>query len=83
MKQVISVVLKHQADSLVRLTGLCYRKGISIESLSYATMPQTGEVRFRAVLDCGRSTADQLHRHVAKLIGVIGAEVVPYNEGGI
>ena len=83
MKQVLSVILKRQADTLVRLTGLCYRRGVAIESLSYAVTPQSGEVRFRAVLACGRPAADQLHRQIAKLIGVIGAEVVPYNEGGM
>ena len=83
MRQVLSVVIKSQADTLVRLTGLCYRRGISIESLSYAKTTQTGEVKFRAVLACGKPAASQLHRQVAKLIGVIVTEVVPYNEGGM
>jgi len=83
VRQILSVVLKRQADSLVRLTGLCYRRGVAIESLSYATSQQTGEVRFRAVLSCGRPTADQLRRQIAKLIGVVGTEIDPYNEGGI
>lgn len=83
MKQVLSVVLKRQADTLVRLTGLCYRRGVFIENLSYTTAPHTDEVRFRAVLACGRPAADQLHRQVSKLIGVIGAEISPYIEGGM
>ena len=83
MKQVLSVVIKSQADTLVRLTGLCYRRGISIESLSYVNTTQLGEVTFQAVLACGRPAASQLHRQIAKLVGVIGAEVVPYNEGGM
>ena len=80
MKHLLSVVLKRQADTLVRLTGLCYRRGVSIESMSYSITAQTGEVSFRAVLACEQPTADQLHRQVTKLIGVIGAEVVPFNE---
>ena len=83
VKQVISVVLRNQADALIRLTGLCYRKGVAIESLSYATAPQMDEVRFRAVLLCEKPAADQLYRHIANLIGVVAAEVTPYNEGGI
>ncbi len=83
MKQVLSVVLRNQADALIRFTGLCYRRGIAIESLSFATAPQTDEVRFRAVLLCEKSAAERLHRQIAKLIGVIFAELGPYNEGGM
>ena len=82
MKQILSVVVKSQADTLIRLTGLCYRRGVPIESLSYAKTSQIGEVKFQAVLACGRPAASQLHRQISKLIGVIGAEVIPYNEGG-
>ena len=83
LKLVLSVVLKRQADNLVRLTGLCYRRGVAIESLSYSTASQTGEVQFRAVLACGRLTADQLHRQISNLIGVVGAEIAPYSDGGM
>ena len=83
MKQLLSVVLKRQADALVRLTGLCYRRGVAIESLSYVSTPQPGEMKLLAVLACGPAAASQLHRQVAKTIGVIGTEIVPYNEGGM
>lgn len=83
MKQMLSVVLNRQADTLVRLTGLCYRRGVSIESLTYVSTPQPGEVKLQAVLTCGKATAEQLHRQVTKIIGVIGTEIAPYNEGGI
>ena len=83
MKQILSVVLKRQADTLIRLTGLCYRKGVTIENLSYVATPSTSEVSFRAVLTCERTAANQLYRQVSKLIGVIGAEIAPYKEGGM
>ena len=82
MKQVLSVVIKRQADTLVRLTGLCYRRGVPIESLTYMATPQPGEVKLQAVLSCGHSAAAQLHRQVAKIFGVIGTEIGPYSEGG-
>ena len=75
MKQFLSVVLKKQADTLVRLTGLCYRRGIPIESLSYATENESGTVRIMAVLDCGHPTAEQLRRQVANLVNVVGASL--------
>ena len=75
MKQFLSVVLRKQSDTLVRLTGLCYRKGVPIESLSYATEPENGTVRIMAVLNCGQPTAEQLRRQVSNLVNVVGASL--------
>lgn len=75
MKQFLSVVLKKQSDTLVRLTGLCYRRGVPIESLSYASETDTGTVRIMAVLDCGRPTAEQLRRQVSNLVNVVAASL--------
>ncbi len=75
MKQFLSVVLKKQADTLVRLTGLCYRRGVPIESLSYVTETENGTVRIMAVLNCGRPTAEQLRRQVSNLVNVVGASL--------
>jgi acetolactate synthase small subunit len=75
VKQFLSVVLKKQADTLVRLTGLCYRRGVPIESLSYVTETENGTVRIMAVLDCGRPTAEQLRRQVSNLVNVVGASL--------
>ena len=75
MKQFLSVVLKKQSDTLVRLTGLCYRRGVPIESLSYATEPESGTVRVMAVLNCGHPTAEQLRRQVSSLVNVVGASL--------
>lgn len=83
MKQVLSVVLKNQADILVRLTGLCYRRGVPIESLSYVPESLNGQVRFRAVLACGQPAAQRLHHQVSQLVGVVGADIAPYYEGGM
>lgn len=75
VKQFLSVVLKNKSDTLVRLTGLCYRRGVPIESLSYATEPENGTVRIMAVLECGRPTAEQLHRQVSNMVNVVGASL--------
>ena len=83
MKQVLSVVLKEQADTLVRLTGLCYRRGVLIESLSYAPEKIYGHVRVKAVLACARPDAEQLRRHVSKMVDVVRTEVTPHLEGSL
>ena len=75
MKQFLSVVLRKQSDTLVRLTGLCYRRGVPIESLSYATEPENGTVRIMAVLNCVQPTAEQLRRQVSNLVNVVGASL--------
>lgn len=75
MKQFLSVVTKKQSDALVRLTGLCYRRGVMIESLSYATEPDSETVRIMAVIDCAQPSAEQLRRQVANLVNVVGASL--------
>jgi len=50
MSHVLSVVLHRQEDTLLRVAGLCYRRGVSIESLAFSPSDQAGEVRVQAVL---------------------------------
>ena len=83
MSQVLSVVLHRQEDSLLRLTGLCYRRGVPIESLAFSSSDQPGEVRIQAILSCEKSVADQLQRHIAKLIDVVNTETWPNYEGAM
>lgn len=83
MSHVLSVVLHRQEDTLLRLTGLCYRRGVSIESLAFSPGDQTGNVRIQAVLSCEKAAADQLQRHVAKLIDVVSTEIRPNYERGM
>lgn len=83
MKQLLSVVLKRQSDALLRLTGLCYRRGVAIESLSYVSTAQPDEMLVQAILACEQTTASQLGRQVAKTIGVCGTKISPYCEGGM
>jgi len=83
MSHVLSVVLHRQEDTLLRLTGLCYRRGVPIESLAFSPSDQTGDVRVQAVLSCEKSAADQLQRHVAKLIDVVSSEIWPNYERGL
>jgi acetolactate synthase small subunit len=83
MNQMLSVVLNRQEDTLLRLTGLCYRRGVPIESLAFSPSDQTGRVCVQAVLCCEYSVAAQLQRHVAKLVDVVSAEIAPNYERGI
>jgi len=83
MSHVLSVVLHRQEDTLLRLTGLCYRRGVPIESLAFSQGDPTGLVRIQAVLSCEKAAADQLQRHVAKLIDVVSSEIWPNYERGM
>ena len=83
MSHVLSVVLHRQEDTLRRLAGLCYRRGVPIESLAFSPSDQAGEVRIQAVLSCERLVADQLRRHVAKLVDVVSTEIGPNYERGM
>lgn len=83
MSHVLSVVLHRQEDTLLRLTGLCYRRGVPIESLAFSPSDQAGEVKIQAVLSCERLAADQLRRHVAKLVDVVSTEIGPNYERGM
>lgn len=81
MRQFLSVVLKQKADTLVRLTGLCYRRGIPIESLSYATESESGNVRIMAVLACGHPTAEQLRRQMSNYVNVVTSSLADGTTG--
>lgn len=83
MSHVLSVVLHRQEDTLLRLTGLCYRRGVPIESLAFSPSDASGNVRVRAVLSCEKAVADQLRRHIAKLIDVVSTEIGPNFERGM
>ena len=82
MSHVLSVVLDRQEDTLLRLAGLCYRRGVPIERLAFSQSDQPGRVCIKAVLSCEQSVAAQLQRHVSKLIDVVSAEILPNYEGG-
>ena len=76
MQQTLSVLLHRQDDTLLRLAGLCYRRGVPIDSLAFVAGDCPERVRVRAVLTCEQATARQLQRHLSKLIDVISAEII-------
>ena len=76
MKQLLSVILHRQEDTLLRLTGICYRRGVPNESLAFSTAEQPGRVKVQAVLSCEQAAAVQLQRHLAKLVDVVSTEIV-------
>jgi len=83
MSQMLSVVFNRQEDTLLRLTGLCYRRGVHIERLAFSPSDHSGRVCVHAVLSCEHSVAEQLQRHIAKLVDVVSAEIAPNYERGI
>lgn len=74
MKQGISIILKRQGDALVRLTGLLYRRGYVIESLSVEPDSCQEHVQVTAVVTNNQAAPRQLYSHVAKLIDVVKVE---------
>lgn len=74
MKQGISITLRTQGDSLVRLTGLLYRKGYIVESLSVGPDSCHGHVQVNAVVTNSQAAPRQLYSHVSKLVGVVKVE---------
>ncbi|EAX46494.1 acetolactate synthase, small subunit [Thermosinus carboxydivorans Nor1] len=75
MKHKVSILLERQDDSLVRLTGLLYRKGYVIESLSSGPTEEQGRIRVTAVISGIQKTPRLLMSQVAKLFDVISVDV--------
>ncbi|WP_425060499.1 hypothetical protein SCACP_12160 [Sporomusa carbonis] len=74
MKQAIKILLRRQGDSLVRLTGLLYRRGYLIESLSVVPDSLQGHVQVKAVVTNSQAAPRQLFSHVSKLVDVVRVE---------
>lgn len=77
MTQVVSVLLQGQGDSLVRLTGLIYRRGYLVESLLAVPDGEQGCIRVTAVVSNNGKAPAQLLHNILKLVGVVQAEVRP------
>ncbi|SDF02476.1 ACT domain-containing protein [Sporolituus thermophilus] len=75
MKHKVSILLARQDDSLVRLTGLLYRKGYVIESLSSGPTEEQGHIRVTAVISGIQKTPRLLMSQVAKLFDVVSVDV--------
>lgn len=79
MKQAISILLEKQDDSLVRLTGLFYRRRYLVESLLVEPASQHDRIRVTAVISSSQETPRQLLNYVAKLIDVVSVEEFAIN----
>lgn len=76
MNQSFTIILKDQPDTLVRLTGLLYRRGYLVENLVVQPAIETNNVRVNiSIRNC--KTANQLLRQLDKLFNVVAAEVAP------
>ncbi|NLP41204.1 MAG: hypothetical protein GX348_03245 [Veillonellaceae bacterium] len=76
MSQSFTIILKDQPDTLVRLTGLLYRRGYLIENLVVQPAAEASNVLVNiSIRNC--KTANQLLRQLDKLFNVVTAEVTP------
>ncbi|MDD4601142.1 hypothetical protein SDC9_82862 [bioreactor metagenome] len=75
MNQTFSIVLKDQPDTLVRLTGLLYRRGYLIENLVVQPVYENNNVQVTISLrNC--STTHHVLRQLDKLFNVVTAEAI-------
>ncbi|MEN6566541.1 MAG: acetolactate synthase small subunit [Veillonellales bacterium] len=77
MTQILSILLQHQDDSLVRLTGLIYRRGYWVESLLAVPDDKLECIRVTAVVSGHNKRSGQLLPNILKLVGVIHADIRP------
>jgi len=77
VKQMVSILLRKEDDTLVRLTGLLYRRGYLVESLSVVPDRQIGHSRVTAVVSSQRAAPRQLVNYVSKLVDVVEAKLEP------
>ena len=75
MKHFLSITLKNQEDVLVRFLGLCYKRMISVESLSYAPEFNTDNVRIMVIIKCSPHEAERLRLQTLRLISVVDSNV--------
>lgn len=78
MKQGLSVLVHHRPDTLVRFTGLLYRRGYLLESLDLSQADQPGMSQITAVVEGADS--ENLLRHIRKLVEVVKAEPLSYGK---
>ena len=76
MKQFISIEIKKQDDNLVRIIGLFYKRGIFIESFSYAPEINTNNIRIVATVKCEKQIAQQACKHILNLVDVIDVKLL-------
>lgn len=75
MKQSFSVLMQDQPDTLVRLTGLLYRRGYLIENISAESSSNEKKVLIKMVIrNC--KTTNQLLQQIYKLFNVVAVEVL-------
>lgn len=80
MKQGLSIVLKNQPDALVRLIGVVYRRGFSVESLSVMPAEQPDYTCVQAIIGDCTAPSSQLLNQVRKLVPVVSADFFPTPE---
>lgn len=78
MKQGLSVLVHHRPETLVRFTGLLYRRGYRLESLDLSQADQQGMSTITAVVE-GADSTNLLH-HIRKLVEVVRVEHAPCGE---
>lgn len=76
MKKVFSIIALNQPDTLLRLTGLLYRRGYLIEKLSAEPSSEKNLVALNLVIDDSKKTTN-LPQQLSKLVNVLSVEIIP------
>jgi len=75
MKKSFSVLMQDQPDTLVRLTGLLYRRGYLVENISAESSYEGKKVLIKMVIKNCKAT-NQLLQQIYKLCNVVAVEVL-------
>lgn len=75
MKKSFSVLMQDQPDTLVRLTGLLYRRGYLVENISAESSCEEKKVLIKMVIRNCKAT-NQLLQQIYKLCNVVAVEVL-------
>lgn len=77
LRQTIAALVENHAGVLVRVAGLCSRRGCNIESLTVGPAERADLARMTIVLGGDPAQAEQMVRQLGKLVDVLCVEWLP------
>jgi acetolactate synthase-1/3 small subunit len=77
LRQTIAALVENRAGVLVRVAGLCSRRGCNIESLTVGPAERPDLARMTIVLDGEPVQAEQMVRQLGKLVDVLRVQCLP------
>jgi acetolactate synthase-1/3 small subunit len=76
VRQTIAALVENHAGVLVRVAGLCSRRGCNIESLTVGPSERPDLARMTIVIAGGPEQGEQMVRQLGKLVDVLHVEIM-------